>query len=183
MKIPSVVVLPFFALSLVACSGGSGTATTPEGIPTVPSSPGASDADYCAIVNAGTAFDSDVGTMSDDLNALVADPATLNDPATLDAVHAKGAELLSASVGTAAYFYQIAAAVNDLAVAAAYSGTGDWIAALYQAEGQAAVDAATAADYVASFASITGSAEVTALTANRPDWSTLIGDYFQATCT
>ena len=187
MRIVPAAAVPLAALVLAGCSGASGgsgapTATASGAIPTASSPAATSEADYCAIVNAGTAFDSDVGTMADDLQALVADPATLGDPATLSAVHAKGEELLSASVGTAAYFNQIAAAVNDPGVAAAYSGTADWIVALYQAEGQAAVDAGTPGDLVSRLASISGSAEVTGLQAQRPGWSQLIGDYFKANC-
>jgi len=177
MRIVAAAALPALVLALAGCSGGSGAATASGGVPTAASPPATSEADYCAIVNAGTAFDSDVGAMADELQALAADPASLS------AVHAKGEELLSASVGTAAYFNQIAAAVNDPGVAAAYSGTADWIVALYQAEGQAAVDAGAPGDVVSSFASIAASSEVTGLAAHRPDWSTLIGDYFKAHCT
>ena len=169
--LPAIVL----ALSLGACSGTGGD-DTPQSL-TPGTTPVAAGSNYCDIVNAGTAFDSDVGSMADDLNTLIAAGATL------DEIHAQGATLLSASIGTAAYFDQIAAAVSDPTVAAAYSGMGDLIVALYQAEGQAAVDATSGADYATRDATITGSTEVTGLVAQRPAWSTLIGDYFQATCT
>lgn len=193
MNIRNLAFVAIATLALASCSpkpapDSSTTGTDPQA--TAPSdgldglvlNPNAADPDFCALVASENSFDTEASDLSDQLSSLLDDSSKYSDPETIATMHETGARLLAVGGDSANYYYQIAAAADDPAVAEAFTGLGDLMSALYSSLGQAAVDATSVEDYMTGFLTIFSSEEVTNLSTLSTDWTTVISDYSVTAC-
>lgn len=179
----NTILLALLALPLAACSGGTDP-SAPAGSPSEAApdiSVGATGDAFCDLAVASIAPADDVVEASDELTALLEDPAFLSST-DVGPLNELGEQILEYSDASLVFYTQAVALVDDPAVVEALAGMGDFIGEYTVALGNAAATATSPLEFLTTVGTTFADPALLAVAETAPEYAETISAYAQERC-